>query len=317
MGAAPQRLDLLGPLACAGERNHPPGDESQDSARKDSTDLKKRPLFSFDRFILDMNDREQIRRIVELAENPQGELPVFFFDVDNCLYSRHSGILELMIQRYICKNLEISVDLARKLQTRYYREYGLTIRGLLQHHGTIDPAQYNLEVDGGLPLEEILTPDLELRRMLATLKGVKKWAFTNAGQAHAIRCLNLLGIYDLFDGITYCDYTLPNFACKPEFRFYEQAMREAGVMDPRRCLLVDDSAMNVRAAMDLGWIGVYLGDLPSEHGHFQIEDIKDLPRVLPELWRGLASDEEEELDEGCERVETLPIPISQEIGAGS
>lgn len=42
------------------------------------------------------------------------------------------------------------------------------------------------EVDGGLPLEQLLKPDPELRNMLVRMKGAKKWAFTNAGQTVSV-----------------------------------------------------------------------------------------------------------------------------------
>lgn len=49
------------------------------------------------------------------------------------------------------------------------------------------------KVDGGLPLEKLLTPNPELRAMIETMKVGKKWLFTNAGEkvyAPSL-CLNL------------------------------------------------------------------------------------------------------------------------------
>ncbi|KAJ3295042.1 hypothetical protein HK104_003047 [Borealophlyctis nickersoniae] len=173
---------------------------------------------------------------------------------------------------------------AAKLHQRYYTQYGLAVRGLVKHH-QIDPVAYDEEVDGGLPLEQLLKPDPELREILATLQGAKKWAFTNAGRAHATRVLRTLGIEDQFAGLTYCDYSEPNFTCKPEIPYYERAMREAGISDHAKCYLVDDSASNIDTAKKLGWTTVHVADeLPSDHGHHQILDIHQLPRVLPEFW---------------------------------
>ena len=69
---------------------------------------------------------------------------------------------------------------AEELSLRYYRQYGLAIRGLIKHH-EVDPAHYDRVVDGGLPLEELLTPSQELIDVLNRLK-VKRWVFTNAGR---------------------------------------------------------------------------------------------------------------------------------------
>ena len=48
--------------------------------------------------------------------------------------------------------------------------------------------------------------------------------------------------------MTFADYRVSNFDCKPEISSYERAMKDAGVTDPKMCYLVDDSAANVDAA---------------------------------------------------------------------
>ncbi len=88
---------------------------------------------------------------------------------------------------------------------------------------------------------------------------------------HASRVLRILGIDDLVEGIVFCDYSNPNFNCKPEPEFYHnvgghlrtaamchtndlmQAMKVANVSDPAKCYFVDDSLANVKAARGLGW----------------------------------------------------------------
>jgi len=216
------------------------------------------------------------------------EEPCFFFDCDNCLYPKSSGIYNLMKERIQTYFKKIGIDEERviNLQERYFIEYGLAIRGLVIHH-EVDPIDYDIQVDGGLPLEEFLTPDPQLRRMIEGLK-MKKWIFTNAGLAHAQRVLKILQIDDLFDGITYCDYSVPDFSCKPELEMYHRAMREAGVRNSTKCYFVDDTAANVEAAYKLGWTSVHVADNPqiSNFGHFQIAKVTELPNVLPELWEG-------------------------------
>lgn len=53
--------------------------------------------------------------------------------------------------------------------------------------------------------------------------------------------VRLLGIEDLFDGITYCDYGAGKLLCKPTPAMYEKAMREAGVTDLNDCYFVGKS----------------------------------------------------------------------------
>ncbi|KAL1917470.1 uncharacterized protein VTP21DRAFT_3863 [Calcarisporiella thermophila] len=236
-----------------------------------------------------MSVSEQINYIIRKLHHPDGEPPVIFFDCDNCLYHRRSGVSEHMKKRIRAYFVKIGIpeDQAASLHKKYYSEYGLAIRGLIAHHSDkVDPVDYDLKVDGGLPLDELLRPDPQLRRMLETIpRGVKKWVFTNAGEAHARRCLRILGIDDLFDGITYCDYSKPGFHCKPELPYYEQAMQEAGVKDPRRCILIDDSLVNILAAREFGWHAVHVTDpVVTDDPRFVINTITDLPKALPELW---------------------------------
>jgi len=43
--------------------------------------------------------------------------------------------------------------------------------------------------------------------------------------------VRLLGVEDLFEGITYCDYGGEELIAKPDLRAYEKAEREAGVKE--------------------------------------------------------------------------------------
>ncbi|ORY03523.1 pyrimidine 5'-nucleotidase [Basidiobolus meristosporus CBS 931.73] len=212
--------------------------------------------------------------------------PVFFFDVDNCLYPQSSGIANMMKERIYEYGMAVGIsqDEVEHLCERYYLDYGLAVRGLIKHH-EIDPVEYDKKVDGGLPLEDILEPNLELRQMLQSLD-MKKWVFTNAGLPHAQRVLRILGIEDQFDGITYCDYCEPDFPSKPDAPMYHRAMMQAGATDPKLCYLVDDSAANVNTAQELGWTAIHVTDHPelSQTGHHQIHKVTDLPKVLPHLW---------------------------------
>ncbi len=93
---------------------------------------------------------------------------------------------------------------------------------------------------------------------------------------------------DQIEGVVFCDYEekSEDFVCKPEPAFYRkvrffvlytscirlmaftgQAMDQAGVQDPTRCLFVDDSLTNVESARHVGWI---------RSVHFRERDPKDV-----------------------------------------
>lgn len=144
-----------------------------------------------------------------------------------------------LIDRYFMKHLDLTKEDAYKLHQDYYKTYGLAIEGLVRHH-KIDPLEYNAQVDDALPLEDIMSPDASLRKLLEDIdkSKVKLWLFTNAYINHGKRVVRLLGVDDLFEGITYCDYGAPKLICKPHEAMFAKAMAEAGVDDPKQCYFV-------------------------------------------------------------------------------
>ncbi len=145
--------------------------------------------------------------------------------------------------QYFQTHLELSKEDAHQLHMRYYKEYGLAIEGLVRHH-KVDPLEYNRKVDDALPLEDIICPDLRLRKLLQDIdkSKVKLWLLTNAYVTHARRVVKLLGVDDLFEGLTYCDYAAERFVCKPHSDMYKKAMKEAGINSVDKCYFVGTSS---------------------------------------------------------------------------
>ncbi|KDQ64572.1 hypothetical protein JAAARDRAFT_201897 [Jaapia argillacea MUCL 33604] len=186
---------------------------------------------------------------------PQDERLVVWFDIDNTLYSASSKISQAMGKRILGYFLQMGFDQheASELHLRYYAQYGLAIRGLVRHHD-IDPFDFDAKCDGSLPLEEMIKPDPGLRKLFEDIDRtrVRVWALTNAYRTHAQRVLRILGIDDLIEGLVYCDYAQPNFYCKPEKEFYDQALQIAQTT-PQKSLFIDDNRANVEAAKRAGW----------------------------------------------------------------
>ena len=152
-----------------------------------------------------------------------------------------------LIDKYFMTHLSISQAEANILHNRYYKDYGLAIEGLVRHH-KVDPLEYNSKVDDALPLEDVLSPNPQLRKMLEDIDTtkVRLWLFTNAYITHGERVVRLVGVNDLFEGITYCDYSAKRFICKPHKEMYDLAMKNAGISDPSMCYFVGTySAANV------------------------------------------------------------------------
>ncbi len=144
-----------------------------------------------------------------------------------------------LIDDYFSKHLDISWDEAVRLHKEYFTNYGLAIEGLVRHH-QIDPMEYNAKVDDALPLETVIMPNPELRQLLMDIdkSKVKMWLFTNAYKTHGERVVKLLGIEDLFEGLTFCNYSEVPFVCKPQPNMYKKAMREAEIENPEDCFFV-------------------------------------------------------------------------------
>lgn len=189
--------------------------------------------------------------------------PVFFFDLDNTLYPKSSGIGELMAQRielFFINYLKLPLDESRILGARFYKDYGLAIKGLIKHF-SIDPLEYDRFVDGGLPLDEILKSEQSLTKLLNNLsKKGACWIFTNAGKSHATRVLKLLQLESYFSGIIYCDYSEENFPHKPDRLAFARAMQCVGVTEPSKCFFFDDSIGNIRTAQEIGWNVVFIDE---------------------------------------------------------
>lgn len=150
----------------------------------------------------------------------------------------HDHMSEL-IDQYFVKHLSLDRAEAYRLHQEYYKTYGLAIEGLVRHH-KIDPLEYNHQVDDALPLESILSPDPALRALLQSIdkSKVKLWLFTNAYVTHGKRVVKLLQVEDMFEGMTYCDYSAEKLLCKPHPEMFAKAMKEAGVKIVKDCYFV-------------------------------------------------------------------------------
>ncbi|MBE3047734.1 HAD hydrolase-like protein [Candidatus Bathyarchaeota archaeon] len=217
--------------------------------------------------------------------------------------------MALLIDQYFSKHLNLPYHEAKRLHGEYYTMYGLAIEGLVRHH-EIDPLDYNAKVDDALPLQDIIKPDPGLRALLEDIDKdkVTMWLFTNAYVTHGRRVVKLLGVDDLFDGLTYCDYSGMPLLCKPSRGMYEKAMREAGVDKVEDCFFVgkrclplirfgtetnkspDDSFLNCSKAKEFGWTVAHLVEegLPvpkKQASQYQIQSLQELRNTFPQFFK--------------------------------
>ncbi|CED84314.1 Haloacid dehalogenase-like hydrolase [Phaffia rhodozyma] len=238
---------------------------------------------------------------------------IIWLDIDNTLYAKSTQIHILMQERIRAyfQTLGLDPKEAEKLHKTYYSQYGLAIRGLVKHHD-INALDYDRVCDASLPLETILSRDDRLRQLLSDIDPSKAriLALTNAYKTHASRVLEILGVIDLIEGLVFCDYGRPDqdFGCKPEPSFFQEAIEYAlpnhSSPEAIKHYFVDDSLLNVKAAVQLGWQAVHFKepnewdtdhdrisqtDIKLQDGHVEtvsvVENLKDLRVVWKELFK--------------------------------
>lgn len=239
--------------------------DSREMIQKNAMDERNcsSPLRDDSIIIKEIRERNHFLKFEPIHKVSHPNPPVYFFDLDNTIYPKSSGIDKLMAERielFFVNYLQLPHAESKQLGARFYRDYGLAIKGLIKHF-SIDPREYDRFVDGGLPLDDILRPEDRLRSLMDKIsqKG-SCWIFTNAGVNHALRVLNLLQIKEYFSGVIYCDYSEENFPAKPDRMAFARAMQCVGVEDPKKCFFFDDSIGNIRSAQEMGWNVVYIDE---------------------------------------------------------
>ncbi len=211
-------------------------------------------------------------------QNHYENVRCLLFDLDNTLYPHNTGLtdhLRTRIKQFLVEMMDISFEEASALRQRLFSQYGTTLRGL-QIEQQVEMKKY-LDYIHDLPLDECLSPDPGLDRMLRSLPH-RKVIFTNADRDHAQRVTEILGIQGHFDRIVDIYDVFPY--CKPEIGAFHKALALIDE-DPKACLLADDMVENLVAAQILGIKTVSVG----QHQHDSSPHIPDIKALA-----GLFSD---------------------------
>lgn len=176
------------------------------------------------------------------------------FDLDNTLYPSHCNLfaqMDIRITHYVMRIIGKDFEEARKWQKHYYREYGTTLRGLMDEHD-IDPQHYLDDVHD-IDYSAIL-PNEELGDLIKALPG-RKHIFTNGDVPHAERTLAALGIANSFDAIF--DITHADFVPKPEAEPYDKFLKSHDI-DPNSAAMFEDMPRNLEIPKQKGMSTVLL-----------------------------------------------------------
>ena len=179
----------------------------------------------------------------------------WLFDLDNTLYPLDSGLaleVDRRIRDFVIRATGLGPDEAYALQKRYLAEHGLSLTGLVKHHG-VDPADFHAIFED-LPLE-MLAQDPDLVAALKRLPG-RRLIFTNADEGHARRVADRLGLASLFDDIFHIGSA--DLEPKPSMGAFEKIIA-AHAIEPATTAFFEDAERNLKPAAELGMTTVLVG----------------------------------------------------------
>ncbi|WP_323004447.1 pyrimidine 5'-nucleotidase [Denitromonas sp.] len=209
--------------------------------------------------------------------------PVWLFDLDDTLHTASAHIfphINRSMTAYIMQHLAVDEGAANRLRTDYWHRYGATLLGLVRHHGT-DPAHFLRETHRFERLHNLVVFDRALRHSLKRLPG-RKIVFSNGPSDYAHAVLDIMGLHRAIDGV--CAIEQMRLHPKPARRAFHYLMRDHR-LHASRCILVEDSLANLKAAKRLGmrtvWISRASGRPP--YVDCQLPSVLALPRAMGRL----------------------------------
>lgn len=203
------------------------------------------------------------------------------FDLDNTLYTPERelfSLIDLRINRYMNEVVGIPLDEVDSLRRSYWQRYGVTMQGLMRHHG-VDPEDY-LSYVHDIDVAGRLQPDPALRAALVTIP-LRRAVFTNSSRKHSERVLSALGLDGLFEEIF--DIRVANYLPKPSPEPYHAVLDRIG-MPASRCIMVEDSPENLMTAKKLGMGTILVGELHcADCADSHVATARQVPEALA-LW---------------------------------
>ena len=188
----------------------------------------------------------------------------WLFDLDNTLHNATPHIfphINRSMRQYIERHLGVDESEATRIRQDYWIRYGATLRGLMRHHGT-DPKHFLWETHQFPDLRRMLDFEKPMLHTLRKLPG-KKILFSNAPRHYTDAILEITGLDRCFSAT----YSVENlrFQPKPMLAGFRTLLR-AERLDPKRCIMVEDSLPNLISAKKLGmktvWVSTSLRQSP-------------------------------------------------------
>ncbi len=199
--------------------------------------------------------------------------PTWFFDLDNTLHDASHEVFPAInanMNTYIAAVLGDSglpADAAAVNAARigYLRRYGATLLGMVRHH-QVHPAHFLEAVHRFDDLSGMLRAESGLGRHLARLPGAKV-LLTNAPHAYSTAVVRHFGLQHHFGHHIAIEAMQVHRHLRPKpSKSLLRRLLARHRMPAHRCILVEDTLANLKAAKSLGmrtvWITGYLRSAP-------------------------------------------------------
>jgi len=193
------------------------------------------------------------------------------FDLDHTLYppsARLFDLIELRMTAWVMEALGVGRAEADHLRTKYWREHGTTLAGLMREHD-VNPGPY-LEDVHDISMDR-LTPDPVLAARIKALPG-RRIVYTNGCAPYAERVLEARGLSGLFDAIYGVEHA--DFHPKPDRAAFDRVFSRDG-LTPTRAAMFEDDPRNLAEphAMGMRTVHVAPARLDAAHIHYHTDDL--------------------------------------------
>jgi putative hydrolase of the HAD superfamily len=214
------------------------------------------------------------------AGRAAGCAPVWIFDLDNTLHDADPHIfphLNRAMTAWLVAELGLDEAEADRLRVHYWHRYGATLLGLMRHHGT-QPRHFLHGTHDVEALRPGVVFDRALTQTLRRLPG-RKIVFTNGPLHYAEAVLDVMGIRRMFDAVHAIEHS--RFVPKPRIGGFLRLLRD-NRLTASRCIMVEDTAANLRTAKQLGMRTVWISRSAAHHAYVDLRlgSALQLPRAL-------------------------------------
>lgn len=200
--------------------------------------------------------------------------PIWLFDLDNTLHNASHAIFPAInanMNAYLAKVLgdgerPADAETVNAVRLDYWKRYGATLLGMVKHHD-VRMEDFLREAHLFDDLHAMIRAERGLGRLLKRLPG-RKILLTNAPRRYSREVMRHLGLHRHFAKHVAIESMRVHrqLRPKPSKLLLRHIVAREGTT-PRRCVLVEDTIDNLKAAKAIGmrtvWVTQYLASSPN------------------------------------------------------